>query len=100
VKALAQISGVESMARVTSVLGVAVAAALALAAPAADAGVYIGLQQDANPIVPKVVNAPGLGIYALPFGNFELTVAVGIGDPVVPPPNPSSIGRQCDKQCG
>jgi len=74
------------MNRTLSVLAGAAAAALSLAAPAANAGIYIGLQQDAGPIVTVVSNGPGLGIFAGPFGEFELTVDVGIGDPVVPPP--------------
>jgi hypothetical protein len=74
------------MNRALSALGIAAAAALSLAAPAANAGIYIGLQQDAGPVVTVVNNAPGLGLYALGFGEFELTVAVGIGEPVVPPP--------------
>src|SRR3954452_9920190 len=74
------------MNRTLSVLAGAAAAALSLAAPAANAGVYIGLQQDAGPIVTVVNNGPGLGLFAAPFGQFELTVDVGIGDPVVPFP--------------
>jgi len=68
------------------ILAVAASAVLSLAAPAANAGVFIGLQQDAGPIVTVVNNAPVLAIFAAPFGEFELNVVVGIGDPIVPPP--------------
>ena len=75
-----------SMNRLLPVLSVAATAVLSFVAPAADAGIFIGLQQDAGPIVTVVNNAPGLGVFAAPFGEFELTVDVGIGDPVTPPP--------------
>jgi hypothetical protein len=74
------------MNRTLSSLVVAATAALTLAASAANAAIFIGLQQDAGPIVTVVNNAPGLGLFAAPFGEFELTVEVGIGTPVVPPP--------------
>jgi len=76
----------DGMNRTLSSLVVAATAALTLAASAANAAVFIGLQQDAGPIVTVVNDAPGLGLFAAPFGQFELTVDVGIGTPVVPPP--------------
>jgi hypothetical protein len=74
------------MNRTLSALAVAAAAVVGLAASTANAGIFIGLQQDAGPIVTVINNAPGLGIFAAPFGQFELNVVVGIGDPVIPPP--------------
>src|SRR3954466_1727767 len=73
------------MSRKLSILAGAATMALSLAAPAANAAIFIGLQQDAGPIVTVVSNGPGLGLFAAPFGQFELTVAVGIGEPISPP---------------
>src|SRR4051812_34769652 len=74
------------MKRTLSVLAVTAAAGGGLSASAANAAIFIGLQQDAGPIVTVVSNGPGLGLYAAPFGEFELNVSVGIGEPVSPPP--------------
>lgn len=76
------------MIRTLSRLGIAAVAALGLAASAANADIYIGIQQDAGPIDTVVHNVSGLGIYNPPggFGQFESVTVVGIGDPVVPPP--------------
>jgi hypothetical protein len=59
------------MKRNLSLLGVAAAAALSLAVPAADAAVHIGLQQDAGPIVTVDVDPTGLGFFLGDFEEFE-----------------------------
>ena len=68
------------MDRVISVLGVAAAAVLSLAASAANATIFIGLQQDAGPIVTVASNAT-FASFAGPFGNFEQVSATGFGQP-------------------
>jgi hypothetical protein len=74
------------MKRRLSVLGVAAAAALSLAAPAANADIFIGLQQDAGAIVTVASSAAGLAIFAGSFGEFETIGVFGLGLPVTVPP--------------
>jgi hypothetical protein len=63
------------------VLGLATAAVLSLTVSTASATVYIGLQQDAGPIV-TVASGPGAASSPLlPFGNFELVQVTGLGQP-------------------
>jgi hypothetical protein len=73
------------MKRRLSVLGIA-AAALSLAAPAANADVFIGLQQDAGPIVTVDSSAAGLAFFIGSFGEFETVGVVGIGQPTAVSP--------------
>ena len=68
------------MDRTASLLGVAAAAVLSLAVSAANATIFIGLQQDANPIVP-VASGAAFANFAGPFGNFEQVAASGFGEP-------------------
>jgi hypothetical protein len=69
------------MTRRLSVLGLVTAAVLSLAASSASATVYIGLQQDAGPIVTVASSATGFGFFAGPFGEFEMVAVTGLGQP-------------------
>ena len=74
------------MKRKFSLLGVAAAAALSLAAQAANADVFIGLQQDAGPIVTVDSSAAGLAFFVGSFGEFEDVGIVGLGQPTAVSP--------------
>ena len=78
--------GVIRVSRNSSLAVAITAAALSLAAPRADATVYIGLQQDAGPVVTVASNAAGFAFYSGAFGNFELVSVFGMGQPVTPFP--------------
>lgn len=69
------------------VVMVAASAVLSLAASAANATVFIGLQQDAGPIVTVQSNSGGFAFFSGPFGEFESVGVVGFGQPAVLPPN-------------
>jgi hypothetical protein len=81
------------MNRTFSALVVAATAALSLAASAANAAIFIGLQQDGGPIVPAVpiASGPGFAVSSAPFGEFELVTVTGFGQPLLVPP-PLLIG--------
>jgi PEP-CTERM motif len=73
------------MNRTLSVLAIAACAVLGLGVPAANATVFIGLQQDAGPIV-TVSSTPGFGFFAGSFGEFESVGVSGFGQPTTPLP--------------
>src|SRR5215217_1898407 len=79
----------DQMGRIPSVLAVATVAALTLAAPAAKAAIFLGLQQDAGAIVPVVPisSGPGFAINLSAFGQFESVAISGFGQPLLGPPN-------------
>jgi hypothetical protein len=55
--------------------------ALLLASSAANADVFIGLQQDAGPIVTVDADAGGFGFFVGSFGEFESLLTLGLGLP-------------------
>jgi hypothetical protein len=75
----------DRMNRTLSALAVAAIAVVSLAASAANATVFIGLQQDAGPIV-TVNSGPGLAFNIGPFGQFEGVSAGVFGQPGTFPP--------------
>jgi hypothetical protein len=70
------------MQRPLSLAALGISAILSCVAPA-NAAIFIGLQQDANPIVAAVpvTSGPGFAVVAQPFGNFELVLANAVGQP-------------------
>jgi hypothetical protein len=74
------------MKRRPSILAGGMVGALSLAASAANATVFIGLQQDAGPIVTVASNALGFAIFGGAFGEFESVAVSGFGQPAVLPP--------------
>jgi hypothetical protein len=76
------------MKHALSVLAVTAGAVLSLTASVANSAIFIGLQQDANPIQPAVPVASGPGTALVfgqfgtgSFGQFETVIANGIGQP-------------------
>ena len=69
------------MKRILSVLGLAATAALSLATSTANATVFIGLQQDADPIVEVASDASGFGMFGGSFGEFEEVSVAAFGRP-------------------
>jgi len=76
-----------------SLPALAATVALSFAAPAANATIFIGLQQDAGPIVtvPPLASGPGFEVVSTAFGQFEQVSVTGFGAPLLIPP-PLLIG--------
>jgi hypothetical protein len=74
------------MNRGLSVLACGLVGALSFAAAAANATIFIGLQQDAGPIVTVASNPGGFAIFGGAFGQFESVGVAGFGQPAVIPP--------------
>ena len=73
------------MNRGPSLMAVAASAALSLTASVANATVFIGLQQDAGPVV-TVNSGPGFTFFAGSFGEFEAIGIAAFGQPSTPLP--------------
>src|SRR3954454_11815645 len=63
----------------SATIGAAIVA-LSLTAATANATIFIGLQQDAGPIV-TVATSPGFAVFTGAFGQFENVVVSGFGQP-------------------
>jgi len=74
---------VNAMKRTREILGLALAVVMSVAVSAADAGIFIGLQQDAGPIVTVASGAtPAIPVvFGGSFGEFEGVSVSGFGQP-------------------
>jgi hypothetical protein len=68
------------MKRTLQLLGLAAGAVLSLAVSPANATLFIGLQQDAGPIV-TVASASSFALFSGSFGEFEAVSVIGLGQP-------------------
>ncbi len=69
-----------------SLLALATSTALSVAPSVADASLFIGLQQDAGPIVTVASNTAGFGAFSGSFGEFDALAVSGFGQPTTLPP--------------
>jgi hypothetical protein len=88
------------MKRGFSALAGGIAGALYLAVSPANATVFIGLQQDAGPIVTVASNALGFAIFGGAFGEFESVAVSGFGQPAVLPPLVLQAGAGVSNNAG
>jgi len=70
------------MSRRLPLLALTTITALSLAASAANATMFIGLQQDAGPIITVASNTSGSVVFSGAFGEFETLIVSGFGQPV------------------
>ena len=75
-----------------SILAGVAAAALSLAVSTANADIFIGLQQNDDPIQ-TVASGPGFVIFDDPFGEFESVAVAGFGQPSTVPPTLLQVGN-------
>ena len=65
-----------------SLLALATSTALSVAPSVADASLFIGLQQDAGPIVTVVSDTSGFDVFSGSFGEFDALTVSGFGQPM------------------